>query len=168
MLHVALTLNYSLPMAEPITCNFVRGAIRHFTIKYETKRNKLPKGSYARIMRDYNQHIVDNVALKTTYSTVSKKFLPVTRKFGSKWHPSAAKREFLDKFSLQSWANVDQEEKSKHTLHGCKVCKEKYQSLSESFPLASRREKVTTKSPQICFSPEDLSTPTQFGSKITY
>ena len=44
------------------------------------------------------------------------------------------------------------------------MCKEKYEFLSQSFPLLSRKKVATL--PQISFSPEDLSSPAQFGSKL--
>ncbi len=72
---------------------------------------------------------------------------------------------FLTTFSPTSWVSVDPLEKSKHTLRGCKVCKEKHETLNQLFPLPSRSRK-TAKCPQITFRPDDLSSPAQFGSKL--
>lgn len=122
-------------MTEPITCNFARCAIHHFTTKDEGRFHKLSKGSYAKILHDYNQQFADTPALKTTYTVASKKFKAITKIFGEKWHPNQVKQEFLDTFCPEQWKSTDPLEKSKHTLRHCNVCKEKHESLSQSFPM---------------------------------
>lgn len=151
-------------MNKAISCNYARSAIHHFTTKYITKNQRLPKGSVSKILHDYNQHFANNPNLKTTYTIVSKKFLQITRLFSNKWHPREARDEFITTFSTR-WDRLDPTEKSSHTLRECKICKEKYQSLSQSFPAPQRTNKES-KSPQISFSPDDMSTPRLFGSRL--
>lgn len=152
-------------MQPSIQCNFARCAIHHFTTKYKTSQHKVPRGSITKILHDYNQHFSDTPELKSTYTIAVKKFLPITKIFGKKWFPHRAKEEFLTTFSPSRWTNLDPQEKSQHTLKECKICKSKYESHSHSFPLSSRRKKLS-KPVRISFSPEDISTPKQFGSKL--
>jgi hypothetical protein len=73
-------------------------------------------------------------------------------------------KEYLASFATEKWASLELSEKATHTLRGCKTCETKYHALSQSFPAQSARKNVT--SPEIAFSPDDHSTPTQFGSKL--
>ena len=66
-------------------------------------------------------------------------------------------------FCPEQCKSTDPQEKSKHTLRHCNVCREKHESLSQSFPM--HRMKAQT-SPQISFSPDDMTSPSQFGSKM--
>ena len=145
-------------MSTVINCNFVRLAIYHFTSKYFTKKHQLPKGSLPKILRDYNQHFKDYPALTVTYSIASKKFLDVARYFSGRWHPSEAKQGFLATFSIAQWNKQSSDDKAQHTLRQCKVCENKYQSLSQSFPSRQTPSKGNSESPQISFSPEALKT----------
>jgi len=152
-------------MAEPISCNFARAAIHHFTTKHMTRTHKLPRGSYRKVIHEYNQHFADAPNLQTIYTVASNKFLPITRIFGKKWHPDGAKQVFITTFAPTSWVSIDTLEKSKHTLRACKVCEEKHEALNQSFPVASHSRKIA-KCPQITLHPSDLSSPAQFGSKL--
>ena len=154
-----------LQMDEPIQCNFARCAIYYFTTKYKTSQHKLPHGSMNKILHDYNQHFADTPQLKSTYTTASKKFQSITKIFGKKWYPHGAREDLLTTFSPSRWESIDPQEKCQHILRGCKVCKDKYESHSYAFPLSSRPKKAA-KPVQISFSPEDISTPKQFGSKL--
>lgn len=153
-------------MTDPITCNFARCAIHHFTTKHEGRYHRLPKGSYTKILHQYNQHVVDTPALTTTYTVVSKKFQAITKIFGNKWHPNHAKEEFFNTFDLEQWKSTDPQEKCKHTLCGCKECQERHARITHLFPLLHRKKDTAKTSPQISFSPKDLSSPPEFGLKL--
>ena len=125
-------------MAEPIICNFARAAIHHFTTKYMIRTHKLPRGSYSKIIHEYNQHFADAPNLQTTYTVASNKFLPITRIFGKKWHPDGVRQVFITTFTPTSWVSNDPLEKYKHTLCACKVCEEKHETLNQSFPTSKQ------------------------------
>ena len=148
-------------MSEPITCNYARHAIHHFTTKHQTKKHKLPRGAYTQILNDYNKQFSDYPALKLTYGVVAKKCVPITRAFGYKWYPSSSKNEFIGTFSTKKWDGINASEKAEHTLRSCKACHTKHFFLSQSFPL-----KTPIPPSEIKFSQEQLSTPTQFCSKL--
>lgn len=152
-------------MAESITCNYARFAICLFTTKYKTKKHTLPRGAYSQILSAYNEHFSDYPALKTTYGVAVKKFLSITKVFGNKWHPTHSKKEFLTSFSIEQWSSIEASEKAAHTLRACKICQTKHPALSQSFPLRSSKHKKL-KSPEINFTPQDLSNLIQFGSKL--
>ena len=94
-----------------------------------------------------------------------KKFLSITKVFGNKWHPTHSKKEFLTSFSIEQWSSIETSEKAAHTLQACKICQTKHPAISQSFPLRSSKHKKL-KSPEINFTPQDLSNSIQFGSKL--
>ena len=132
-------------MAEPISCNFAQAAIDLFTTKHVTRTHKLPRGSYCKIIHEYNQHFANAPNLQTTYTVASNKFLPITRIFGKKWHPDGAKQVFITTFAPTRWKNIN-------SLG-------KHEALNQSFPVASHSRK-TAKCPQITFHPSNVITGT--------
>ena len=132
------------------------------------KQGQLPKGSYSKILHDYNEHFSESPALKTTYTVASKKFLPITRIFTNKWNPQESKIDFMSTFSVQEWIKLDSSAKATHTLRACSACTTIHESASQSFPNGSKSHKKT-KTPSvisISFSPNELSTPERFGSTL--
>jgi len=87
-------------MTESINCSYARAAARHFTSKYMTKSFQLPKGSYSKIMRDYNayEHFSEVPKLQVAYSTAAKRFPTITWHFNERWHPAGAREPFLSNF----------------------------------------------------------------------
>ena len=91
---------------KPIDCYFARAAIHHHTKLKFTHNNRLPKGSMATIIRNYNQQF-SGYELTTSYTVATKKFLAITRTISNRrWHPTEAKEEFLTKFSPTAWKNL--------------------------------------------------------------
>ena len=76
-------------------------------------------------------------------------------------HLYTAKTEFMATFSTKEWGSMNASEKAEHTLQSCKACHKKYISLSQSFP-----PKTPMPPSEIKFSEGQLSTPTQFCSKL--
>ena len=126
-----------------------------------TKRFQLPKGSYYKIMRDYNEHFSEVPKLQVTYSTAAKRFPTITRRFNERWHPAGARETFLTTFSICKWKQLPLNEKQDHSLHDCKACQNHSSELVNTFP-GSRK---TTKLPLIKFTKADFSTPANFGRK---
>ena len=156
-------------MTEPITCNYARVAIHHFTTKHMNTKYQLPRGSYTKILQDYNKHFEDTPSLKATYSVVSKKFLSITHTFKNKWRPHKTKVVFISKFSPEAWKRLDSTVKSGHSLCGCHTCSTVHELESKSFPLSSKaHEKVKPKCSAISltFTPNELATPERFGSTL--
>jgi len=146
-----------------IKCNFARTAIHHFTSRFMTKQNKIPRGSMILIVQEYSTHFTETPNLTLTCSVASKKFPPIARKFSDRWNPSETKHHFLSTFTIPEWNTLAPEEKANHTLRDCQVCQTKYQHLSMAFPGMSKKP---LRPPQITFSQGDFSTPQQFGSKL--
>ena len=79
------------------------------------------------------------------------------------------KEAYLSVFNIQVWKTLSQEERKEHTLRECKVCKEKFATLSNAFPIRSKRKKTIVlpkKSATIQFSDQDLSTPKALGRNV--
>ena len=169
MIHIILYYVYTIhlqhhniTMMESINCSFAEAAARYFTSKRMTKASQLPKGSYSKIMHDYNQHFSGVLQLQVTYATAAKRFNTITRRFNERWHPTEARESFLTTFSIYKWKQLPLDEKQNHTLSDCKACQNHSPILVNAFP-GSRK---TTKVPVINFTKADLSTPTKFGRKV--
>ena len=148
-------------MTDSINCSYARAAARHFTSKYMTKGFLLPKGSYSKIMQEYNEHFSEVPELRVTYNTAAKRFTTITRRFNDRWHPAEARDTFLSTFSIWKWKQLPLNEKRDHTLRDCKACQNHSSELVNAFP-GSRK---TTKVPLIKFTKADLSKPAKFGRK---
>ena len=152
-------------MTKPINCNYmyVCAAIHHFTTKHMNKKHQLPKGSYGKILRDYNKHFSDTPALRTTYSVVSRRFLLITRIFSNKWHPNESKTEFLSQFSTQLWLSLQSTEKEVHTctLHECFTCTTVYKAASQAFPICLKYHKQKKKCNQLASRSPQMIYPLQ-------
>ena len=127
-----------------------------------TKQNKMPHGSLANVMHDYNSHFADQPKLKVTYNIVNKRFLATTRAFSNRWHPCDSKETYLQTFSSREWDKLDSGEKSSHTLTNCQICSQKYSTSGNHFPGKKKKTKV----PCINFSQSDFSTPASFGKTL--
>ena len=138
LIYSALLLNI---MNDRITCNYARCAIHLFTTKYQNKKHTLPRGSYTKILADYNQHFSDYPALKVTYKEVANKFSSITKMFSRKWHPNSSKQEYLCSFAIEKWTSLESSENTTHSIRACKACETKYHQLSQSFPLRSAQKK---------------------------
>ena len=126
-----------------------------------TKRFQLPKDSYYKIMRDYNEHFSEVPKLQVTYTTAAKRFPTIMWCFNERWHPAGARETFLTTFSICKWKQLPLNEKQDHSPHNCKACQNHSSELVNTFP-GSRK---TTKLPLIKFTKADFSTPAKFGRK---
>ena len=150
-------------MTQAIDCNFARAAVHHYTKSKFTRNNKLPKGSISSIIQAYNQQF-SGTNLTTTYTVAAKKFIPITRIISnSRWNSPEAKQTYLETFSSQSWSILNEEEKTKHTLRGCKACQIK--PASALFPSTKHAVKQQI-SPTITIRQEDLTSPETFGARL--
>ena len=118
------------------------------------------------ILHEYNEHFAQNPAMKTSYKITSKKFLPITRMFSKRWSRQDSKEAFLATFSVQVWIKLDQAAKATHTLKSCSACSTVYEKESQEFPLSKFRKVAKKPQVSITFTPDDLSSPKQFGSTL--
>ena len=71
-------------MSTAVQCNFARCAVRHIVSAHFTNNHKLPKGALPQIVREYNSHFANEINLQMKYSTASKHFMTVTKRFNDK------------------------------------------------------------------------------------
>ena len=148
-------------MTESINCGYARVAARHFTTNHY-KGNKLPHGSYPKIMAEFNQHFSTMPSFKVDYTTTIKKFPAICRRFNMKWTPKSARKDYLEVFSIGAWNQLSTEDKQKHTITNCTECSKNMPNIFNSFPSARKQDTV----PAINFSTQDLSNAKRFGKKV--
>ena len=55
--------------------------------------------------------------------------------FNSKWHPSQARKEYIETFSLQKWEALPDTTKKAHSISNCIACSLHHNSLQAAIPL---------------------------------
>lgn len=158
-------------MTTEINCHFARCAVQYFVSSHFTPNHKFPKGTLPQIVREYNNHFSNEINLQVKYSTASKHFVTITRRFNAKWHHQETRTNYLVNFNREAWGSLSQTEKNRHTLSSCKACQEEFPQFVNAFPtLAKRGKKSVTKPKKICptinLTERDLSSPAALGGCV--
>ena len=142
--YMLMRILYHLPkvpiMNDSISCNFARCAVRHF-IRAHMNEKLLPRGKMPEITLDYNHNFASVQGLQVTYGVAVKRFQAINKLFNKKWHPQQMKEAYLSVFSIDAWKIMSQEEREKHTLKECKVCKDKFAIRNNAFAVHVKRGK---------------------------
>ena len=55
--------------------------------------------------------------------------------FSMRWNPPTGLKDYLERFSMQNWKKLSEEEKAQHTLSKCKACAIHHGTIQSYFPL---------------------------------
>lgn len=144
---------------QAISCNYARTALsQKANLQTGPIRNWLNYASIIKVVEDYNNHFCDQPSMSLALSVAYKRLHQLLANFNKKWYPECQKDAFL---SVNAWNSLSLDEKNKHTLSDCSICRTKHYLLTTAFP-----DKVKLNLPdQIKFSKTDLASEPNFDKK---
>ena len=161
--YIQFSLCVFLQMAQAISCNYSRTALRALYQRERGVGKKRSCGAIPKVVEEYNKHFAEqgddmHLSLDIAYKRIPQ----LLATFNIKWHPQSLLQTFLSVFSLEAWTSLPPSEKNQHTLRDCSACASKHTSLNRAFP---SKRKVSESLPEISFSGQDLSSPSSFGKR---